>query len=80
MTFQFSDGKIINADSCEDFVKKMRRGSFFPGENESSYMREVSERLSKFDLTISTQDATTFVTDLQRSGILSIVHVGATNN
>lgn len=73
MRFQFSDGKIITADSCEEFVRKMRKSSFFPGESVATYMSEVSERLSKFDFIISTTNADTFVSDLQASGVLTVI-------
>ena len=76
MRIKFSDGKIITADSFEDFVKKMRRSSFFPGETVTTYMAEVSERLGRFDLNISTQDANTFAADLQTSGIITILPDG----
>lgn len=68
--YTFADGKTIQASSPEEFVIKMRRGSWHPGKSVKQYMTQVAERGRKLGLQIDDSTENNFVESLKQIGYL----------
>lgn len=73
MRYRFADGKELEADSPEEFVRKMRAVSFAPSENEYEFMHDCAERGRKMGIYIQTENAEKFLDSLIYYGIVSMV-------
>jgi len=70
--YRFSDGKVVVASSPEEFVAKMRNGSWYPGKNDTEYMQTVAERGTKLGTHIRIDTAANFLEDLIEIGIVAL--------
>ncbi len=70
--YRFSDGKMVVASSPEEFVKNMRNSSWFPGRDTDDFMELVSERGEKVGVTIRSDSAYNFLTDLIKVGLVEL--------
>jgi len=77
MRYRFTDGKELEADTPEEFVKKMRSASFASSEDEYEFMHDCAERGRKVGIYIRTENAEKFLSSLIYYGIVSVV--GPTN-
>ena len=69
--YRFSDGHTLDAATPEEFVVKMRRTSYCPGDDEADFMDLCSERGQKLGLDINSENATLFLADLIKVGIVA---------
>lgn len=71
MQYRFlKDNKVIQAESPEDFVHKMRNTSLAHTNDNSSYMQEVSARAKKLGLDVRCDSEYNFLTDMLLHGLV----------
>lgn len=70
--FRFSDGKAIQAETVEEFIRKMRNTSYSESKNVKDFMEGCSERANKMNIEIRTDDPYNFLDDLIKAGIVRI--------
>lgn len=70
--YRFSDGKTVEASSPEEFVKKMRFSSWYPGRDTREFMSMVSERAGKIGLDVRKDSEYNFLADLIKVGIVGL--------
>jgi hypothetical protein len=70
--YRFSDGKTVVASSPEEFVKKMRFSSWYPGKSTEEFMQMVSERADKIGLHVRRDSEYNFLADLIGVGIVDL--------
>jgi hypothetical protein len=77
MKYRFTDGKELEADNPEEFVRKMRATSFAPSQDEYEFMHDCAERGRRMGIYLKTENAERFLDSLIYYGIVSMV--GLTN-
>lgn len=68
--YRFVDGKTLDANSPEEFVKNMRNSSYCPGDDEQDFMDLCSERGFKLGLDIRSDSEYNFLVDLIKHEIV----------
>lgn len=70
MRYRFTDGKVIEASSPEEFLSKMRNSSYALSENDVQFMEDCAERGLKMGLDINTESPYQFLISLIRNKIV----------
>lgn len=79
MRYQFTDGKILEAETPEEFVEKMRGSSFFPADNTYEFMHDVAERGRRIGIYIKVDNEEKFLDSLISYGIVVMLFPGNTS-
>jgi len=70
MKYKFTDGKILEADSPEEFLTKMRNASYAFVPDEQEFMEDCAERGRKMGVYILTDSPYSFLSSLIECGIV----------
>lgn len=79
MKYQFKDGEILEADTPEEFVEKMRISSFAPSENTYEFMHDLAERGRRIGIYIKVDSEEKFLDSLIFYGIVVMLYPGGNN-
>jgi hypothetical protein len=69
MKVTMNDDTILEGESAQDIVRQMKLSEWSPPRRKGQYMEEVASRVGD---TVRTDDAETFLFDLERIGLLRI--------